>query len=511
MEGDRNPGMSFRKLVAFGLYIAPFLCFAMLLLLAFFTYPAAEDLAIHYYDGLLGVGKNIRTFYQESSRYFSYPLLFVLLRGRFFMDHYFLTAVALLTGWWAILYWLLQTVTGIMLSGTIPPRRLLWLATTVLVSMVSVLFQPASVIYWVSGSLIYLLPFLLFLALLALLFRIIAKGRANGWELAGGLGLTVALAGGNEIVVFFLLITLGWIVLIYHETAGRWLWFANGCLVALALCIGWVVLPGGATSRAGHFQFRYSFAEGLWVAILYTGRLFFRMGSSSLIWLCLILAATAGVVTRPELRARLAGSRWLHPLVCLGLALAGTGCFFFLIYTFSGERLPPRANGMIELIVFLFLLAACYSWGTRLERTVALKLIVQGDPMILLFGLLLFIGSQLPRQAAGDLFVAVIYRRIAEQRTERIEGAKVAGARSVVLNSYSKDFQLTADRVIPVFARGSLAREGAMYPGLIFYQDPLADTGLYIHYFAEYKGIDTIWYEGRAYERIGLTPNKGLK
>lgn len=511
MEGDRNPGISFKKLVAFGLYIAPFLCFAMLLLLAFFTYPAAEDLAIHYYDGLLGVGKNIRMFYQESSRYFSYPLLFVLLKGRFFMDHYFLTAVALLTGLWAILYWLLQTVTGILFAEDLRPARLLWLATTVLVSMVSVLFEPAPVIYWVSGSLIYLLPFLLFLAWLALLFRIMARGRASGWEWVGGLGLTVALAGGNEIVVFFLLITLGWIQLIYRDTAGRWLWFANGCLVVLALCIGWVVLPGGATNRAGHFQFRYSFVEGLWVAILYTARLFLRMGSSSLLWLCLILAATAGVGTRPELRARLAGSRWLHPLVCLGLASAGTGCFFFLIYAFSGERLPPRANGMIELIGFLFLLAACYSWGTRLVRADALKLIVQRDPMILLFGLLLFTGSQLPRQAVGDLFVAVIYRRIMEQRSERIEGAKMQGARSVGLNPYSRDFRAAADRAIPGLARESLLRGGALYPGLIFYQDPLADTGLYIHYFAEFKGIDTIRYEGRAYERIGLTPNKGLK
>ena len=511
MEGDRNPGVSFRKLVAFGLSIAPFFCFATLLLLAFFTYPAAEDLAIHYYDGLWGTGNTIRQFYHESSRYFSYPLLFVLLKGRFFMDHYFLTALALLTGSWAILYWLLRTVAGILLAEDIRPARLLWLGTTVLVSMVSVLFQPASVIYWVSGSLIYLLPFLLFLLLLGLVFRMMNRGRATGWELAGGLGLTVALAGGNEIVAFFLLIALCWIQLIYRETAGRWLWFANGALLVLAVCICWAILPGGAANRAGHFQFRFSVIDGLWIAILYTGRLFLRMGSSTLFWLCLILAATAGVTTRMELRARLAVSRWLHPFVGLGLALAGTGCFFFLIYIFSGERLPPRANGMIELMVFLFLLVASYSWGTRLEGTDALKLIIRRDPIILMFGLLLFVGNPLPRQAVGDLLSGVFYRSVMEKRSERIQEAKMRGARSVVLNPYSRDFSEIAARRSPFFADRSLTRRGVLYPSLIFYQDPLADTGLYIHYFAEFKGIDTLWYEGRAYERIGLTPNKGLK
>lgn len=511
MAGDRNHGISFRKLVAVGLYLAPFLCFALLLALAFFTSPAAEDLAVHYYDRLLGTGDNIRQFYHQSSRYFSYPLLFVLLEGRFFMEHYFVIALALLTGLWSVLYWLSGTVMGILSDVPLPARRLLWLATTFLVSMVSILFEPASVIYWISGSLIYLLPFLLFLLLLGLLFRTMAKGRASGWELTGGGVLTVALTGGNEIVVFFLLIMLCWIQLIYREMTGKWFWLANGCLLVLLLCIGWIILPGGATSRAGHFQSHRPVLESLSVAILCTGRLLYRMSSSPLLWLCLTLSATMGVLTRIEWRARLAASRWLHPLVGIVLALAGTGCFYFFIYFFSGELLPPRANGMIEWMVFLFGMAAACSWGARLAATDTLQGILRSDPLIILFGLLLFLGSQLPPKAAEDLFTGVVYRRIMEQRTERINEAKRRGERNVPLNSYQRDYQEMVDRVAPSFVRRSLIRRGALYPSLIFYQDPLADTALYIHYFAEFNGIDTIWYEGRPYDRVGLMQNKGLQ
>ena len=43
------------------------------------------------------------------------------------------------------------------------------------------------------------------------------------------------------------------------------------------------------------------------------------------------------------------------------------------------------------------------------------------------------------------------------------------------------------------------------YPDWMHFQDPVQDTALYIHYYAEYQHIDTIWFRGLDYERIGLT------
>src|SRR5579859_1018305 len=97
-----------------GLYIIPFFCFALLLFQAAFAYPVAEDLAIHYYDHVLGIGNNIRQFYHESSRYVSYPLLFALLNGRWVMEHYFLVPLGLLLGLWGGLFLLIRGLTAII-------------------------------------------------------------------------------------------------------------------------------------------------------------------------------------------------------------------------------------------------------------------------------------------------------------------------------------------------------------------------------------------------------------
>ncbi|HEY4109426.1 hypothetical protein [Puia sp.] len=495
---------SLSELTGAGLYIVPFLCFVLLVALSFFTYPSAEDLAVHYNDHLLGVGSYIRLFYQESSRYVSFPLIFFLLDGSFLMEHYFLAALVLLVMWYGVMVLLVRTVTGLLLPEQTGMRRVAWLAMTLLVSGVAVLFQPASVLYWVSGSMIYLLSFLLFLLLLTVLLRVAARGRATGGEWVWALAAAVLVAGTNEITLFFTGIILVWAQLVYREVTGRFLWPAAGMLAVLVVCVVVAVLPGGAANRAGHFGLHFSVGNGVGVAVLYTGRIYYRMITSPLLWLCLVLAGTAGSITRTDIRKRLAGSKWFHPLVCLAPAVPGVAAFYFLIYVFSGELLAPRANGTLELFVLLFLLAACYSWGTRVGETEVLRLVVRREPLVLAFGLLLFIGSGLLSQGVGDLGAGIIYRGILEQRKADIQAAKNRGEHRVVLRSYSTDYSEAVKRRAPGFVQKSLIRRGAAYPRLSFYQDPLADTGLYIHYYAEYYGIDTIDYEGHAYGRVGL-------
>jgi hypothetical protein len=49
------------------------------------------------------------------------------------------------------------------------------------------------------------------------------------------------------------------------------------------------------------------------------------------------------------------------------------------------------------------------------------------------------------------------------------------------------------------------------YPDWMHFQDPVQDTALYIHYYAEYHHIDTIWFLGTDYERIGLMTKENQK
>ena len=49
------------------------------------------------------------------------------------------------------------------------------------------------------------------------------------------------------------------------------------------------------------------------------------------------------------------------------------------------------------------------------------------------------------------------------------------------------------------------------HPYWMHFQDPVQDTALYIHYYAEFHHIDTIWYSGTAYERIGLLNKENQK
>ncbi len=406
-----------------------------------------------------------------------------------------------------------------------------------LLAIAAMLFEIPSLFYWLSGSMTYLFSFILFVGLVTILLGAAGgKGRMGAGNLVLCLLLTVCIAGSNEIALYFLVIMLLWGQGVHYSVVGKWYRPINWLLATVLLCLLLIIVPGGTAHRAGNFKMNFSVVTGLFVALEYTVRIFFRAASAPLGWLCLALAYLAGTMGRRDgggakdagnandAGSALAGSIFFNPKIIASIILAAVFVFYFLVYVFSAELLPPRANNLLLCFVFFFLLAVCYSYGIRVRtrRGSGLVLVrsLSGQAIVRVFVFLLLITNSLLFTALQNVVSGSVYKRVMSNREKEIGDAKRAGNHRVMLNRYEKDFDSIGAKTLPGFLRGRFAgmdgaegqggRKGQAggkwsdHPELIHYQDPLADTGLYIHYYAEYHHIDTISYGGIDYPRIGL-------
>jgi small basic protein len=529
-------------------FLTPFFVFIVLLSLSFFAGPAAEDLSIYHYDQVFGVREYIGRFYHsDCSRYFSFPLVFFMCHGGFLLGHYYIVPLVLLLALWSVLFFFVRVFTGLLPGERIPSKWCAWLSMVLLLAIATMLFEIPSMFYWLSGSMTYLLSFVLFVVLATILLRE-ATGKGNGRgnekvksKMSAGnlvfcLLLTVCIVGSNEIALYFLVITLLWGQGVHYSVVGKWYGPINWLLVTVLLCFIIIIIPGGTAHRAGNFKMNFHVAKGLFVALEYTVRIFFRALAAPLGWLCLALAYLAGTMSRRDGSVQamtgkdassakdacnaLAGSIFFSPKTIALFILVTVYGLYFLVYVFSAELLPPRANNLLLCFVFFFLLAVCYSSGIRegiRQRSgVALMQSLSGHAIMRVFVFLLLITSSLLSTALQNVVSGSVYKRVMSNREKEIGDAKMAGIHRVVMNRYEADFDSIGAKTLPGFFRGRFAGMGGRrfsgegggkwsdHPELIHYQDPLADTGLYIHYYAEYHHIDTINYGGVDYQRIGL-------
>ena len=490
----------------------PFVLLLVVLSLSFYVRPAAEDLSIHYYDQVYGLSGNIRSFYHnESSRYFSFPLLFVLLDGKFILTHYYLVALILLLSLWAIFFFSTRLLGRILFSIGLAWKTCAWVSAVLLLAICSVLFEPAGILYWISGSMTYLPSFILFGLLLLLLLRAAGRGRMNVPELVFAALLGVAAAGGNEITLFFLLLSLLWIQAGYYSVYGRLWRVVNVLGVIVLLCFIAFIVPGGTRHRAGNFKLNFSIGHGLLVGIGYACRITVRALSSPLVWFCMVLAGYAGSMTALPIRNKLAGSRVFRPWLFLAAVPCVVAFFYFLIYLFSGEILPGRAKDLLLFYLFFLLLAAAFLYGVRSGFGLRLAPDIHKQPVVKLLVLAVFVVTPLSGAIVENIFSGYLYVKVMEKREAAIAASRESGRHTVVLAPYAEDRdavlrELRAPKPVKeFFARG----DG--YPSLILYKDPLADTALYIHFYADYQGIDSIGYLGRSYGRTGLEKSERIK
>ncbi len=484
----------------------------LVLSLSFYVRPAAEDLSIHYYDQVLGLSGYIRSFYQdESSRYSSFPLLFVLLNGKFILTHYYLVALILLLSLWGIFFLSTRVLGRTLFSIGLSWKTCAWVSAVLLLAVCSILFQPAGILYWISGSMTYLPSFILFGALLLLLLRAAGRGRTTGPELFFAALLGVAAAGGNEITLFFVLLSLLWIQAGYYSVYGRQWRIVNvvGAIVLLSFIA--FIVPGGTRHRAGNFRLNFSIGRGVLLGIVYGSWITVRALSSPLVWFCMAMAGYAGSITALPIRKKLAGSKVFQPWLFLVAIPCVVAFFYFMIYIFSGQILPGRAKDLLLFYLFFLLLAAAFLYGARSGFGPRPAPDLYKHPVVKLLVLAVFLVTPLSRVLIENIFSGYLYDKVMEKRAAVIAAGRESGRHTVVLAPYAEDRNaVLRDLWVPKPVKQLFAREDG-YPSLILYSDPLADTALYIHYYAEYQGIDSICYLGRSYGRVGLEKSERIK
>ena len=308
--------------------------------------------------------------------------------------------------------------------------------------------------------------------------------------------VAIFASGTNEVTLFFLVFSLLWFQLAYHSVCGRSFRPVNLLMAVVLGCFVLLIVPGGAAHRAGQFRVNFSLGRGVLISIGYTGRLLVRLLSSPLVWLCMVVAGVGGSLTKEGLRERLAASRYFRPVLLVLLPLSGVAVFYFLIYIFSGELLPPRANNLLLFYVFFFFLAACFGYGLKSERGAGSVLWLAGEPAVRLFVFVLFITSPLFYRGMRDIAVGFVYKKVLDNRANEFALARERGDHRVVLHPYAEDFRVESGKFLPALLRDRIGEGNAKYPGYVYYQDPLADTGQYIHYYAQFQLIDTIHYGG---------------
>ena len=491
-----------QKIINRIIFLFPFFILGILLLLSFFCHPTAEDLAINYYNGTKGLEGNIRDFYfNDSSRFFSFPLNFILFDGNFINTHYYLVPISLFLLLWFSCYYFLSVVSAYSITYKVKKSILAWLASLLVVTFSTVAFEPATIFYWISGSVTYLPSYILFLLLGAQVVKIFNHQKKTFQRYFFSIICAACISGSNEISLCFLFSFLIGCHIIYYQLNKNLSLFFSLLIGIVLICVFFLIIPAGSGKRAHNFGAAFSFSNGIITAFLYTLRTVYKVLSAPFVWITVAIAWIAGQDSGAVIRNAIIRSR-IKPFYAFIFCITVAFLFYFLIYFLSGELLPPRANNLMAFYILSFILLTAFLLGTKYADTTFLPR-VRKMPFIAGTGLLVvFFTSTIFTDSIQNIFTGYIYNKIMNERETSIKQALQSGQNLVVLLPYETDFKKYAEKKDP-FTRKIIEKLG-MYPRLIHYFDPVADTSFYIHYYAAYKNIDTIEYYGIKYARTGF-------
>jgi hypothetical protein len=495
----------FRRWVSWCVLIIPYLFFTILLCLCFFCRPSAEDLAINYYSSNPGIVDFVKNFYQkEGSRYFSFPIVTMICHSRFMLDHYWIIPLALMLLFWLVMKSALKSLVS-FLDITVSSRQLYWFSTVVFLAFCSVLFEMSSFFYWMSGSVTYMPSILLFILLVRILLRDTTESKKKISNLLIAVLIVICISGSNEIGLYFLIVFLFWFQVLYYNIERKMSRILLACGLVSIFCLLFLILPSGVSHRAGHYRLNFSVFQSGVVAMGYTLRIIFRAVSSPFAWIVLIASVFAGMHTRESIKIKLTGNLLMNPLTIFALLFVTVLFFYFAIYLFSGELLAPRAQNLIMAFVFCVLIFCCFAYGLAQKNFLTGVIDFYRLPVLSFFLILVMISSPFAHETVYNAFTGIMYDRVMHERILALNHSNRDGLHSVVLHPYSEDFAIQGKKILPPFLQNVLRKKMMNYPDWMHFQDPVQDTALYIHYYAEYHHIDTIRFRGVDYERIGLT------
>lgn len=492
------------KWISLCVFIIPCLLFAILLCLCFFCRPSAEDLAINYYSTNPGIVEFIRSFYQkEGSRYFSFPIVTVICHSRFMLDHYWIIPLTLMFVFWFTLKGVLKSLTD-FLDIRVSSGKIFWLSTLLSLAFCSVLFEMSSFFYWMSGSVTYMPSFILFILFIQILLKDLVTDEKKIMPVFFAAIMVFCICGTNEIGLYFLILFLFWCMGLYYSIELKISRILLVSLITALICLILLILPSGVSHRAGNYKLNFPVFHACVVALGYTVRIIFRAVSSPFAWIGFVVAVFAGMHTREFIRSKCNGKILMSPGFLFLTLFIAVLFFYFAIYLFSGELLAPRAQNLIMAFVFSILLFCCYAYGLLQKNADSRFANLSHLPGLPLFLILVMVSSPFAHETIYNAFTGIMYNRVMHERAFAIQQAKTKGRNSVELFPYSEDFAKQGKKTLPPFLLDVLKKKIANYPDWMHFQDPVQDTALYIHYYAEYHHIDTIWFRGVDYERIGL-------
>lgn len=484
--------------------LIPFFGIAVLFALSFFCHPTAEDLAIYHNNNVKGLLANVNDFYKnDSGRFFSFPLLFLIFNNNFFIENYFLVPVILISGLLFSGYYFVTVFDKSISRSSHRFGLKLWFTAVLLLAVVSTLFEPATFIYWVSGSITYLPSFIFFLLLITEFMQIYLNGSPKKWRFILCIFYSLSISGSNEVALYFLLCTLTGLLWIYIKIKRGISFFLLSLIGLLVLVFIFIILPGGSGKRIHHFKQLYPLSDAFILSILYTFRTFLAVLTEPVSWIIFIISLIEGTKMNGNYK------RVIHNSGISALNLIVVMCilvfaFYFLIYFFSKELLPPRANNLLAVFVLIFMMITAFLLGSQTGKPILLLSAI--PPYITrTMILLVFLGNQFISNAVQHLATGYVFDKVMQKRKNLVRQALESNKKYVELFSYNSDFDtVLRTTLFRKMAKLNLARKN-IYPRMIYYMDPLNDTTFYINYYAGYLGVDSILYNGKYYRRAGIS------
>lgn len=380
--------------------------FALFLFNGYFAHPWTDDYIFSAVSRDKGFIDSLSFWYHNiTGRYFSVSLMLVnpLVYGQIWA--YKLLPFILSAALFGVLLFFLSEVTA---DGVISLRRKILFVLALICFYLDQMPDIRSGLYWMAGTLTYLVGSIALLLFLVVMLRIRRYGRESGViVLCSAVALGLILPGTNEIILMVSAPIVVSFIIFDYQQKGR----VNSQLlfVLVAVLVGScfaLLAPGNAMRLESYAGSRNTVQAMVQAAGATASSLAVWLGTPHVIALSLVVVMTTGSL--PSLQAL---SRLIHPLASSLLLFLLLFACYFPPYWSMGMSPPDRAVNMIYLFFLVAWLINVSLITVRLSSAITTLPI---KPLILLCSVYVLIVFSLGHSnfvvVAGDLFSGRSYR-----------------------------------------------------------------------------------------------------
>jgi hypothetical protein len=364
--------------------------------------------------------------------------------------------------------------------------------------------EPASFSYWLATLETYTLPFFIFLFLLKQYGTLLISKKQGISSILICCLLTIVLAGSNEFMGIMVLAVPSCALLLFTLNKRKipvYIFVLIG--VALIAFVCSVALPGNG-ERTGHYTNKQNLLFSITGGVYRLNKVTMTFLSNPLFYLGCLAAFLLSAKLRAEYvhHFNLKKTSWWMELGGLYIiALA----FHILVRQIGGAVVPDRVSNIINCVLILGVWGVIIVNGSWVRNKVDVKIYSGSKSNLLQLAFcVLLIFSGFTNELMQNLFVAPVHYFVISDRISRINSARAQGRKSVVIPAYdSTAKQFMKEKFSEKKAR-FYTDEFTLPPTFTYFKDePASDESAY--FFAEYYGIDTLYYGNKYILRWGLS------